>query len=143
MVCALIAGVCAVDVLAGMLGTLAGAGTLVAEATQEIPADGQAGEDAIPPSWFEEELFSLEGREGVCVADDGIVVGFEMEGDAAQSLDELARTLEEKGWTMAESGMEGNAAFVKKDGMCRWAWVSCIDVAGTTSVVVQCAAEAV
>lgn len=119
-----VALVCALDVPLG--------------AAQGLSRIEQLAEGDSPPSWFAEELFSLDGFEGVRVASDCAVVGFEMDGSAARSLEFVTGLMKEKGWKCLESGLEGSAAFVKVEGACRWAWVSCVDVAGSTSVVVQC-----
>lgn len=108
-------------------------------AAQGLSRIEQLAEGGPPPSWFAEELFSLDGFEGVRVASGCAVVGFEMDESAARSFEFVTGLMEEKGWKCLESGLEGSAAFVKAEGVCRWAWISCIDVAGSTSVVVQCA----
>lgn len=102
-----------------------------------LQVDQAVGDESLPV-WFGEELFSLDGFEGVRVASGGAVVGFEMDGSAAQSFEAITELMEEKGWRCLQSGLEGSASFVKEAGLCRWAWVSCVEVAGSTSVVVQC-----
>ena len=143
VVCALCVGACALDGPVSALGDVAGAASWAQQAarTQGAQQAAQAEGGESLPQWFDEELFSLDGCDAVRVAADGAVVGFETDVEAVQALDGIAARLADKGWTRVDSGVEGNAAFVKGGGTCRWAWVSCIGVGGATSVVVQCAAD--
>lgn len=96
------------------------------------------GATAVPP-WFAEELFSPDGALESSVSEDGRVVGLVLSGTAAQRASEVSGELVERGWVGVPSGVDGCATFVKEGGLCRWAMVSCIDVPGGVSVVVQVA----
>lgn len=97
-----------------------------------------AGGSAVP-SWFEDELFSVQGYSDVRVALDGAVVGFSTTLEPSEEFAAIESLMEQKGWRLMESGVLGSGSFLKEKGACTWAWVSCVDVAGATSVVVQCA----
>ena len=99
---------------------------------------GLATESGEAPPWFADELFALDEYSNVAVAAGGTVVGFEADGAATHAYAHIAEKMRERGWTEVGSGLAGNGAFVKDGGSCSWAWVSCTDVSGTTSVVVQC-----
>ncbi len=97
------------------------------------------GSEADVPAWFSEELFGLQGYSDVRTVGEGAVVGFSAQGNAVDVFAQLAEAMVRKGWVLAESGISGSGAFVKSEGRCRWAWLSCADISGSTSVVVQCA----
>ena len=99
---------------------------------------GLATEREEAPPWFADELFALDEYSNVAVAAGGTVVGFEADGAATHAYAHIAEKMRERGWTEVGSGLAGNGAFGKDGGSCSWAWVSCTDVSGTTSVVVQC-----
>ena len=88
---------------------------------------------------FEDELFSLEGFEDVRAAEEGTLVGFVISRPGDRAFAMVRDLLEVEGWVCVESGSETSASFVKQKGVYRWAFVSCTEVAGSTSVVVQCA----
>lgn len=100
-------------------------------------AGEQTGEEALP-SWFEEELFALDSARSVRVAEAGGVVGFSCAESAEDELSRLREQLSSKGWVESRTGVEGRSVFVKEEGICRWAMVSCVPVGVGTSVVVQC-----
>ena len=113
------------------LGDVADAASWAQQAawTQGAQQAAQAEGGESLPQWFDEELFSLDGCDAVRVAADGAVVGFETDVEAVQALDGIAARWPTRGWTRVDSGVQGNAAFVKGGGTCRWAWVSCTGVA--------------
>lgn len=97
-----------------------------------------AGDSAVP-SWFEDELFPVQGYSSVRVALDGAVVGFSTTLEPSEEFAAIKSLMEQKGWKFMESGVAASGSFLKEKGTCTWAWVSCADVSGVTSVVVQCA----
>lgn len=108
------------------------------EAAWEEAVASRRGVAAVPP-WFAEELFSPDGALESSVSEDGRVVGLVLSGTAAQRAPNVSEELVERGWVGVPSGVDGCATFVKEGGLCRWAMVSCIDVPGGVSVVVQVA----
>lgn len=108
------------------------------EAAWEEAVASRQGVAAVPP-WFAEELFSPDEALESSVSEDGRVVGLVLSGMAAQRAPEVSGELVERGWVGVPSGVDGCATFVKEGGLCRWAMVSCIDVPGGVSVVVQVA----
>ena len=105
------------------------------EAWMEVVSGRQAG--AAAPTWFSEELFFPEGAIESFASEEGSVLGFVYPGSAASRAQAIAEALVERGWLGVPSGVEGCATFVKGGGLCRWAMVSCTDVSGRASVVVQ------
>lgn len=136
IIVAIVVGVCVVD---GVLLAVEGASAAAERASllnEEVLSLADGSE---VPAWFAEELFSVQGCSDVRVAAGGAVVGFSATASAADEFTALAALMEQKGWTLMESGIESGASFLKDDGLCTWAWISCADIAGKTSVVVQCA----
>lgn len=89
------------------------------------------------PAAFAEEVFSLEAFYDVRVSPGGSVVGLL----SYKALEEVFRLCEAElvghGWTKVESGQAASASFVKSQGEYTWLLVSCIEVSGTTSVIVS------
>ncbi len=104
-------------------------------AWEEVLPGYRAGPSA--PAWFVEELFAPEGARESYASEDGQVLSFVFPGVAADRAEMLAKALVNRGWLGVPSGVEGCATFVKGEGLCRWAMVSCTDAAGWTSVVVR------
>ena len=94
------------------------------------------------PAWFCEELFSTKDYADVKVSNEGALVGFTMEESPHVAFALLSAKLEQAGWSLIESGISGSGSFSKNKGECRWAWVSCTNVANSSSVVVQVARTA-
>ncbi|MBQ3106974.1 MAG: hypothetical protein IJC51_05890 [Eggerthellaceae bacterium] len=94
------------------------------------------------PSWFHEEVMSLDGCENVRAWEsDCVIVGFTVPRPMEEAVREIATGLNEKGWKAVESGVDAVRTFVKDEGACAWVAVSCVEVAGEVSVVVQCASR--
>lgn len=93
------------------------------------------------PEAFEEEVLSLAGLSEVRVDPRSSVVGFTAVGSAERAFEHAARELEVRGWTSIDSGSTTCGSFVKGEGRYRWAFVSCVQVGSTTSVVVQSVSE--
>ncbi|MCI2242771.1 hypothetical protein [Adlercreutzia faecimuris] len=147
---ALVAGMLAMAAVAGALGrepppqppAATGRAASLARAAlggEEAWADAVPGyrEGSAAPDWFAEELFAPEGALASYADEDGRVVGFSFPGSAADCAAMVAEAMGERGWLGVPSGVEGCVTFVRGEGSCRWAMVSCVDVPGGTSVVVQ------
>jgi hypothetical protein len=94
--------------------------------------------EASPPEWFLQELFSLDGYTDFMVFDEGAIVGFSATEASEQVFTILKDEMTNKGWSFSDGGVAACGTFTKQKGKCRWAWVSCSDISGSTSVVVQC-----
>lgn len=90
------------------------------------------------PSWFASELFVLDGMRDVRVSESGDVFGFTAYGADDAVLDSMRSKLRVNGWVESKTGIEGCSVFMKGEGTCRWAMVSCVAVGDATSVVVRC-----
>lgn len=148
---ALVAGALGVTAVSGLLQQLKDEGPETMGPPRASPLvravlGGEAAwEEALPgyragpsaPTWFADELFSPEGARESYASEDGQVLGFVFPGAAAERAAVVAKALADRGWLGVPSGVEGCATFVKGEGLCRWAMVSCTDAAGWTSVVVR------
>lgn len=89
------------------------------------------------PEWFSDEVFDVAGKTDLMANGDWSVVSWTEREDAPAVLEEVAASLRARGWAVVESGMEQVVTCVKEEGRCQWLWLSCTEVAGETSVVVQ------
>lgn len=90
---------------------------------------------------FEQEVLSLAAYRELRLAAEVCVVGFTADGSAEKTFSDLSQTLERGGWTAITSGSATAGSFVKSTGTYRWIFMSCSDIAGTTSVVIRCAQQ--
>ncbi|MDO4290911.1 MAG: hypothetical protein Q4C41_06760 [Eggerthellaceae bacterium] len=129
-------------------GSFAGGGFAYAEALIESASSGsdvdleglgvrEVRDAQEAPSWFVDEVLSLEGACGVMALDDWSVVGFSTEETADEALARRTQEMQGKGWFGYESGIEGVVTFTKGEGACTWAMLSCTQVGDETSVVVR------
>ena len=102
---------------------------------------GEATGPEAVPSWFVRELFSLDEARSIRVSATGDVVGFVVSSDEKTSMACFREALCQGGWTESETGIEGCSVFMKREGECRWAMVSCVPVGDATSVVVRCVVD--
>lgn len=91
------------------------------------------------PAGFVEEMFSLERYRDVRVGANGSVIGFSTSLVPQSALDEIRLDMEARGWMAMVSSGGITGTFVKSEGRYIWAFVMCVWVGDTTSVVVQCA----
>lgn len=113
----------------------------LADGASGVSLAGEAvGREAVPP-WFEQELFSLDGVGDIRVSGAGDVVGFVVSSDGEEPLNRFRSALQQDGWVESRTGVEGCSVFVKEEGACRWAMVSCVPVGNATSVVVRCVVD--
>ncbi len=89
------------------------------------------------PAWFEEELFSVDDAMELYASEGGRLVGVTLPKSATESFFLISASMQEGEWVVVESGMEGVASFMRDGAVPGWALVSCVDVGGATSVVVQ------
>lgn len=89
------------------------------------------------PDWFIEEVTEVAGRGELRANDDWSVVSYVAEEEAALAAAALVDDLEERGWTLVESGREGIGTGVKEGGRCSWLAFSCTSVGDATCVVIQ------
>lgn len=101
-----------------------------------LPVAGDA------PPWFAEEVCDTAGKTDLLANEAWSVVSWTEREDAPAVLEEVAASLRARGWAVVESGMEQVVTCVKEEGRCQWLWLSCTEVAGETSVVVQVTAAA-
>ena len=84
-----------------------------------------------------------QGYCDVVANDDSSVVGFSNSGPVLETLDGVLNTLEKNGWRMdtRNSSQEDTASALatctKESGTINWACISCAQVNGLTSVIVQ------
>lgn len=85
------------------------------------------------PEGFDEEI-GLGGT-SMAVSNDGRTVGYSVEGSIDETMAEIKKHLEEKGWSYVPSGQESVATFAKDTGTFCWLAVTCASVGTETSVV--------
>lgn len=90
----------------------------------------------VPPT-FKKEVLDVPSGDDTYVNDDGSVIGFSRTESAQQTFMSIKDALESKGWVFVESGSRFAGSFVKAAGRYRWAFVSCTQISGQTSVVIQ------
>lgn len=99
-------------------------------------AYGRKGGDALPEG-FEDEAFRLRAKEEVRVDEKSGLVGFSCDGGVDVVFESVEKELLARGWTGVDSESKGWGSFVKSEGRYRWMFVTCVDVGGSTSVVVR------
>ena len=85
------------------------------------------------PEGFDEEI-GLGGT-SMAVSNDGRTVGYSVEGSIDETMAEIKKHLEDKGWSYVPSGQESVATFAKDTGTFCWLAVTCASVEAETSVV--------
>lgn len=106
----------------------------------ESPATAFAGtvrSAGAAPSWVSEEIASLDVVQEVRATDDWSVMGFTLETDAAGAQAWMTAQLEERGWVLIDTGVEGSATAVKEGGRRPWLLFSCTTVGDAACIVVQ------
>lgn len=111
---------------------------------EAVPGSGESLESRMEetsceefPAWFWEELWVASDASDLRMTADESVFGVVVPRPTSEVVPEMERALLERGWLGLSSGVEGCATFLKEEGTCRWAMVSCAEVAGSTSVVIQ------
>lgn len=92
-----------------------------------------------PPSWFAEEVCDVAGKPSLMATEDWSVVSWTERLGDVEAMEAMTANLRARGWAVVESGMEQVVSCVKEGGRCQWLWLSCTEVAGEASVVVQVA----
>lgn len=85
------------------------------------------------PDGFDKEI-GLSGT-SMAVSNNGRTVGYSVEGTIDETMAEIKKHLEEKGWSYVPSGQESVATFAKDTGTFCWLAVTCASVEAETSVV--------
>ena len=95
-------------------------------------------EEATVSDAFREEVGFLPNAQEVRASSDGSVVGYAVSGESASVSASIVEHMESRGWTSVPLGEVDGATFVKADGACTWALVTCTQIGDSTSVVVRC-----
>ena len=106
------------------------------DALEQLEAQADPGEVS-PPDAFMREIGTLPDARNLRVNTGGTVVSYLVEGEEDATLKRIVDSLEDKGWTSIPLGGVCGASFVKTSGTCTWAMVACIEVEGSTSVVIR------
>ncbi|HIW76881.1 MULTISPECIES: hypothetical protein [Gordonibacter] len=119
-----------------------GAPSVLAEASHVIATEvGETYGSPALPAGFEDEVLCAASFEDVRVSPEGSVVGFTARGTPAEAFKQVEGLMRDHGWTVVPGGDGASGSFLKEVGQYRWAFVGCVRVGDTTSVVVQCAAD--
>ena len=116
-------------------GYLTGAGDAQASLDRIEELAEASGADV--PEAFAREVGFLPDARDIRANGDGSVIGYTVPHSCADTLDLLAEQMETAGWTAVSLGEVEGATFVKEEGSCRWALVTCTQVGSSTSVVVR------
>lgn len=92
---------------------------------------------ALPPS-FGEEIGMLPGARDIRMNEDGSVIGYVVDREGDETLSQLRKHMEQKGWTAVDLDEACGATFVKAEGSITWALATCTQVGSATSVVIRC-----
>ena len=85
------------------------------------------------PVGFDEEIGL--GGESVAVSNDGRTVGYTSDKSLEETMTEIRKGLEGKGWNYVPSGQDFAATFAKDSGAFCWLAVTCASIGEETSVV--------
>ncbi len=132
-----LAGAGGPEAFLGRLEALAAVGSVEPDGAGSSAVGQSAANTPEVPSAFISEIGFLDGARDVRVSDGGAVVGYVMEGDAQEVLEQLNRHMEAAGWAGVALGDRWGATYVKNEGACTWALASCTQVGAATSVVVR------
>ena len=101
---------------------------------EKLAKDGQAQ----LPVYFEEEIGLFDGARDVRADDTGRVVGFLVDSSSHEAFSCVRENMMKTGWSEISLGDAEGATFVKEDGACTWALVTCTQVGSATAVVYRC-----
>ena len=106
-------------------------------ALDEIEArlDGVA---STAPVQFAEEVGLPSNARDVRVSDDGMVVGFAIDGEPDEAIASIDEIMETKGWTAVDLGGIDGKTYVKNEGLYTQVVMTTTQVGGSTSVVMRC-----
>lgn len=91
----------------------------------------------LPESFSSEVLeISSVGGYDIRVAKNEKIIGFSMPFSAEKSFELIKNKLCNLGWIYISSANKTNASFTKENGEYKWIFVNCIEMEGTTSVVI-------
>lgn len=148
IVAALVFAAPALDAALGAVGVVDAASDNRAIIDSSLLAEGSDPEGALSriesavantsdvPTWFQEEVGMPSGARDVRV--DGSVVGYVVDEDEEQALENLSVRMEAKGWTRVPLGGVTGATFLRESGAFTWMLVTCTQVGSATSVVARC-----
>lgn len=101
-------------------------------------AANQVAEASGLPGWFQEEVGLLPDARDVRLSNDATVIGYVVDADCQEVLDDLCAHMASRGWTNVPLGQLDGATFVKDSGRCTWVLATCTQVQSSTSVVMRC-----
>ncbi len=106
-------------------------------ALDEIEArlDGVA---STAPVQFVEEVSLPSNARDVRVSDDGMVVGFSVDGEPDEAIATIDEIMEAKGWTAVDLGGIDGKTYVKNEGLYAQVVMTATQVGGSTSIVMRC-----
>ena len=107
------------------------------EMLSRIEALAQSGQGQLP-AYFEKEIGLLEGARDARANDTGRVVGYLVDDTSCETLDRIRENMGQAGWSEVSLGQAEGATFMKEDGRCPWALVTCTQVGSATAVVFRC-----
>ena len=103
----------------------------------EIETQLDRAASAIPEQFAEEAGLPSDARD-VRVSDDGMVVGFAIDGEPDEAIASIDEIMETKGWTAVDLGGIDGKTYVKNEGLYTQVVMTTTQVGGSTSVVMRC-----
>ena len=97
-----------------------------------------SGDVSTAPVQFAEEAGLPSGARDVRVSDDGMVVGFSIDGEPDETITSIDEIMEAKGWTAVDLGGIDGKTYVKNEGLYAQVVMKATQVVGSTSVVMRC-----
>ena len=106
-------------------------------ALDEIEArlDGVA---STAPVQFAEEAGLPSGARNVRVSDDGMVLGFSVDGEPDEAIASIDEIMKAKGWVAVDLGGIDGKTYLKNEGLYAQVVMTATQVGGSTSVVMRC-----
>ena len=93
---------------------------------------------SIVPAQFAEEAGLPPDVRDVRVSDDGMVIGFAIDGETDEAVASVDEFMETKGWTAIDLGGIDGKTYVKNEGPYSQVVMTATQVGGSTSIVMRC-----
>ncbi len=89
------------------------------------------------PGWLFEEVIDADIAANAITNNDFTLMNVEMDFPLDQAFERLNVGFESKGWISIDSGIEGMATYIKREGVCNWMMISCNEIQGQTQAVLH------
>ena len=90
------------------------------------------------PEQFAEEAGLPSGARNVRVSDDGMVLGFSVDGEPDEAIASIDEIMKAKGWVAVDLGGIDGKTYLKNEGPYTQIVMTATQVGGSTSIVMRC-----